>query len=231
MSAGITAGLVGTALVGAAATGIVGSLLAPSGSSGAPSGTGAGANAAGAADPFAAQRGQYQTQLNNMMAPGAVFNSSDPSYGFRFNQGATALDRSQNANGNMGSGAQMAAATQYGQQQASQEYGNQFSRLSQLAGANIGSPAAAGQIMQGQQQQQQAGATALGATVGGLATTAMTNYMNAPAPTPGAATDPLAMGQTSTFGQPTPASSGGATSWMSGGSGVSTGTNYLGQPY
>lgn len=171
---------------GAVATAVVGNVLAPSPSAGAPSGTGANANAAGAADPFAGQRGQYQTQLNAMMAPGAVFNSSDPSYAFRFNQGLESLNRTQNATGNMGSGAQMAAVTQFGQQQASQEYGNQFSRLSQLAGANVGSPAAAGQIMQGVQNQQQAGATAFGSTVGNAvgswAGNAWNNWMN-PAPT------------------------------------------------
>jgi hypothetical protein len=66
-----------------------------------------------------------------------------------------------------GSGAEMAAASAYGQNMASTEYANQFSRLSQLAGANVGSPAAAGQIIQGAANQQQAGATAFGSQIGG----------------------------------------------------------------
>lgn len=207
MSAGITMSMVGTALVGAAATGIVGSLLAPSGSSGAPAsvaGAGGAPNAASAADPFAAQRGQYQTQLSQMMAPGAVFNAQDPSYAFRFNEGLTGVQRSQAAAGGTGSGAEMAAATQYGQGMASQEYGNQFSRLSQLAGGNIGSPAAAGQIMAGQQNQQQGGATAFGSTVGTAAGTAFNNWMN---PAPGS--QPLQTQSTSSMLQPAAGGGGG----------------------
>lgn len=162
-----------TAVAGAVVGSVVSSALAPSGST-SPTG------AAAAADPFAAQRSQYQTQLSNMMTPGAVFNSSDPSYAFRFQQGADSLNRQQNATGNMGSGAEMAAATTYGQNMASQEYANQFSRLSQLAGANIGSPAAAGQILSGAGQQQQGGATALGGAIGNAAGTAFGNWMNTP---------------------------------------------------
>jgi hypothetical protein len=54
----------------------------------------------------------------------------------------------------------------YGQNQASNEYANQFARLSQLAGANIGNPGVAGQILNNAGQQQQAGATAIGNAVG-----------------------------------------------------------------
>ena len=94
------------------------------------------------------------------------FTPQDPSYAWRFDQGLVGLERSNAASGMSGSGNEMAAATAYGQNMASTEYANQFSRLSQLAGANIGSPAAAGQIIQGAGQQQQAGATAFGSTVG-----------------------------------------------------------------
>ena len=164
-----------TAVAAAVAGSAVSSLLAPS-----PGSPTSATGAASAADPFATQRGQYQTQLNNMMAPGAVFNSSDPSYAFRFSQGADALNRSQAASGGMGSGAEMAAATTYGQNMASTEYANQFSRLSQLAGANVGSPAAAGQILQNAGNQQQGGATALGSSIGNAAGTAFGNWMNTP---------------------------------------------------
>jgi hypothetical protein len=137
---------------------VVSSELAPS-----PSGA---QGAASAADPFASQRGQYQTQLNDMMQPGHALNVQDPSYAFRYNQGLVGQERALAAGGMAGSGNAIAAGAMYGQGQASTEYANQFSRLSQLAGANVGSPSAAGQILNQAGQQQQAGATALGNSVG-----------------------------------------------------------------
>jgi hypothetical protein len=148
---------VATAVVGSA----VSSIFAPS--PGSPTGA---QGAAAASDPFASQRGQYQTQLNNMMQPGHAMNVQDPSYAFRYNQGLVGQERALAAGGMAGSGNAIAAGAMYGQGQASNEYANQFSRLSQLAGANIGSPAAAGQILSQAGQQQQGGATALGNAVG-----------------------------------------------------------------
>jgi hypothetical protein len=140
--------------------GLVSSLLSPSGQqqSAAPA----------AADPFAAQRPQYQTQLNDMMKPGAQFNAQDPSYKWRLDQGAGAMAAQQAATGGGVSGRAMLDAQTYGQGMASQEYQNQFTRLSKLAGVDAGSPAAAGQILQQQNQNQQQAATATGGMVGGL---------------------------------------------------------------
>jgi hypothetical protein len=101
-----------------------------------------------------------------MMQPGHTMNVQDPSYAFRYNQGLVGQERALAAGGMAGSGNEIAAAAMYGQGQASNEYANQFSRLSHLAGADIGSPTAAGQILNQAGQQQQAGATALGNSVG-----------------------------------------------------------------
>jgi hypothetical protein len=120
---------------------------------------------AAAADPFASQRPQYQQQLQQMMQPGG-FTPQDPSYQFRFDQGMNAVNAGSAASGMLNSGNRMLALENYGQGQASTEYANQFSRLSQLAGGNIGSPAAAGQIIQSQSALNQQGASAIGNAVG-----------------------------------------------------------------
>lgn len=68
---------------------------------------------------------------------------SAPGYQFRLQQGQRALDAGLANRGGMGSGKAMTAATQYGQDFASNEYGN---RLSQLAGlSSQGQNAASGQ--------------------------------------------------------------------------------------
>lgn len=103
--------------------------------------------AVSAADPFAAQRGQYQNSLKDLMS--GNFSSSDPSYQARFQGGQQALERSQAAKGFLGSGNMLTALQDYGQGQASQEYNNQYQRLMPLTGATTGSPAAAG-ALQGQ---------------------------------------------------------------------------------
>ena len=57
-----------------------------------------------------------------------------PSYQFRLNQGVQALDRSAAARGMVNSGAQQKAVTQFGQDYATNEYGNYLNRLNNLAG-------------------------------------------------------------------------------------------------
>lgn len=155
--------------------GAVSSVFAPSPSSVAAPSTVSG-TAAAASDPFAAQRDQYQTQLQQMMTPGAAFNAQDPSYAWRFNQGLSAVQRTDAASGRTASGAALLEAANYGQNMASTEYGNQFNRLSHLAGADVGSPAAAGQILAGAGQQQQAGATAFGNQMGGAISGGISNW-------------------------------------------------------
>ena len=132
----------------------------------APSSSGSG-SAAAAADPFASQRAQYQTQLSSLMS-GNYNMSSDPSYNYQLQQGTDNLNRGLAASGAIGSGQQMAELQTYGQNMASTDFSNQYQRLAQLAGGNIGSPAEAGQILANQQGSQQSAASALGNTVGGL---------------------------------------------------------------
>jgi hypothetical protein len=159
----------GTILGGVAAAGTSALIGSAFGSDGAQSAGSA------AADPFASQRGQYQESLQRLMT--GAFSPSDPSYGWRFGQGQQAIERSLGAHGLLNSGNRLTALTDYGQGQASTEYANQFSRLSQLSGANVGSPAAAGQIIQGNQSAANGAFTAVGNQVG----KAVTGWFNTPA--------------------------------------------------
>ena len=58
----------------------------------------------------------------------------DPSYKFRLSEGLKALDRQAAARGGLISGGALKAAQRYGQDYASQEYGNAYNRLAALAG-------------------------------------------------------------------------------------------------
>lgn len=60
-------------------------------------------------------------------------------YKFRVNQGQEALQRSMGAKGMLNSGNRLAELTRYGQDMASQEYDNQYGRLSDLFGKYSGS--------------------------------------------------------------------------------------------
>lgn len=66
----------------------------------------------------------------------------DPSYQFRLNQGLDGVQSGAAAQGNLLSGATQKALMNYGQDYASQEYGNAFNRLSSITG--MGQNAAAG---------------------------------------------------------------------------------------
>jgi len=65
----------------------------------------------------------------------------DPGYGFRLSEGLKSLDRQAAARGGLISGAALKAAQRYGQDYASNEFGNAYNRLAALA--NTG-PRAAG---------------------------------------------------------------------------------------
>lgn len=56
---------------------------------------------------------------------------ADPGYGFRMSEGLKALDRQAAARGGMMSGAALKAAGRYGQEAASQEFGNAYNRYRQ----------------------------------------------------------------------------------------------------
>ena len=91
----------------------------------------------------------------------------DPGYEFRLKEGQKAIDAAGSARGNYHSGGTMKALARYGQDYASQEYGNaynrEYGRLSQLAGfgsqsqaqgtqasQNLANNISAGYLQQGQ---------------------------------------------------------------------------------
>jgi hypothetical protein len=70
---------------------------------------------------------------------GEQFNfEADPSYGFRLSEGLKALERSAAARGGLMSGGTGKALQRYGQDMASQEYGNAFQRFQQDRAARAG---------------------------------------------------------------------------------------------
>lgn len=84
---------------------------------------------------------RYDRQLESLMAdPNSIANSG--AYRFRLGQGNQAIQRSAAAKGMLGSGNTLAALLEYGQGQASQEYGSQVDRLSALRGQDIGAQTA-----------------------------------------------------------------------------------------
>lgn len=68
------------------------------------------------------------------MQSGDIGLTQDPSYAFRFSEGLRALERLQAAGGKLYSGGTARAATRFGQDLASTEYGNAWNRLASLAG-------------------------------------------------------------------------------------------------
>jgi hypothetical protein len=81
-------------------------------------------NAAGATAPG---QSLFDTKLASMAS--GTFNSSDPSYQWRFEQGQQAVERSGAARGMLGSGNLLQELTSYGQGMASTEYAAQFDRM------------------------------------------------------------------------------------------------------
>ena len=161
--AGAVAGGVASAATGAALSG---------------GGGGGGAQqAASAADPFAGQRGQYQDMLSQLIKnPSSV--TSTPGYEFQLQQGLNAVQGSAAAGGMLNSGNTLAALTKYGEDYASTQYNNQALLLAQLAGANVGSPGTAGQILNSQNLLNQQSASALGNTVGGAVNQGLQNWFS-----------------------------------------------------
>ena len=70
----------------------------------------------------------------NRMRSGDVMGMMDPSYQFRLGEGMKALERSAAARGGLISGGALKAAQRYGQDFASQEFGNAYNRLASMAG-------------------------------------------------------------------------------------------------
>jgi hypothetical protein len=63
---------------------------------------------------------------------------ADPGYNFRLSEGLKALDRQAAARGGLMSGAALKAAGRYGQESASQEYGNAYNRYRQNRADQLG---------------------------------------------------------------------------------------------
>jgi len=95
------------------------------------------------------------------MQKGVVSDYMDPSYQFRLGEGMKALDRQAAARGGLISGGALKAAQRYGQDYASQEFGNAYNRLASMAGL--------GQTATG----------AMGNAAGNYATNQGQNYMGA----------------------------------------------------
>lgn len=105
--------------------------------------------AAALADPFAAQRGQYQTQLSGLLSDPNSF-KSDPGYQFALNQGLDTLKGQAGATyGTSRVGGVDPELMKYAEGYASQNYDNRINQLMQLSGSTTGSPATAGQILAG----------------------------------------------------------------------------------
>lgn len=167
----VAAGMVGAAVAGS----VVSSALAPSGNSG-----GGGAQgAAAAADPFASQRGQYQSMLSNLIQdPSSITNQ--PGYQFGLNQAMQSVQGSAAANGMLNSGNTLTALQDRSQNYASTALNNQELLLAQLAGANVGSPGTAGQILQNQNQANQQSASAFGNLAGQAVNQGINSYFSSP---------------------------------------------------
>jgi hypothetical protein len=155
---------------GGVIAGVAGSVLGSVASSAISGGGNSGASgAAAAADPFASQRGQYQTMLSNLINnPSSI--TSQPGYQFGLQQSNNAVEGSAAANGMVNSGNVLQALSTNSQGYAAQQLNNQELLLAQLAGANVGSPGTAGQILQGQNTANQASAGALGSQIGSAVT-------------------------------------------------------------
>ena len=109
------------------------------------------------------QQPWYEAGTNALakMQKGVVSDYMDPSYNFRFGEGMKALERQSAARGGFISGSALKAAQRYGQDYASQEFGNAYNRLAAMA--NVG----------------QTSSTNMGNAAGAFGANAGSNYMGA----------------------------------------------------
>jgi hypothetical protein len=104
------------------------------------------------ADPFAAHRAFYASQLARLQANPASYMANDPSYKFMMDQGLEAIRRRMAAGGYAHSGNELLALQEYGQGLAAQTLFQEKQRLAALAGAGIDGGATAAKIaLMGQQ--------------------------------------------------------------------------------
>jgi hypothetical protein len=78
--------------------------------------------------------GKYATAE---FTPEAFLANKDPGYGFRMDEGLKAVDRQAAARGGLISGAALKASQRFGQDMASQEYGNAFNRYQTVRGNTL----------------------------------------------------------------------------------------------
>ena len=141
--------MVAAAMVGAAAVGAAGSAYASKKSSSAAQTQAASADRASQIQqenfeqtrkdlmPYKQAGDTSLSQLMGQMTPDGYFNQtytgqdiySDPSYQFRLQQGQDAIQSSAAAKGGLLTGATLKALQNYGQESASQEYGNAYNRF------------------------------------------------------------------------------------------------------
>lgn len=141
--------MVAAAMVGAAAVGAAGSAYASKQSSKAAKTQAASADRASQIQqenfeqtrkdlmPYKQAGDTSLNQLMGQMTPDGYFNQtytgqdiySDPSYQFRLQQGQDAIQSSAAAKGGLLTGATLKALQNYGQESASQEYGNAYNRF------------------------------------------------------------------------------------------------------
>jgi hypothetical protein len=121
----------------------------------------------------------------NKIESGDIMGSMDPSYSFRFQEGLKALDRQAAARGGLISGGALKAAQRYGQEFASNEFGNAYNRLASRAGfgqtatSNMGAAAGNFGAMAGNNMMAGANARASGYVGGANALTGGLNqYLN-----------------------------------------------------
>lgn len=86
------------------------------------------------AAPYRKIGGQALNQLRDVYLTGKTPFTASPGYDWRVSQGTQALERGASARGRQFSGAQGKALTEYGQGVATDEYNQNFNRLSSLAG-------------------------------------------------------------------------------------------------
>lgn len=101
--------------------------MAPGAGAGGTTGAGTGTGTTPSTGQNLLSAQQYQTNFNNLI-------QADPGYNFRLQQGQKALDRQAAAGGRLYSGRQLQATQRYGQDYASNEFGNAYNRLAGLAG-------------------------------------------------------------------------------------------------
>lgn len=104
---------------------------------------------------------EFTNRLAGMLRGGPEaaqqFLQMDPGYGFRMSEGLKALDRQAAARGGLISGGALKAAQRYGQDVASQEFGNAFNRYGQFAALGPSSADITNEL--GRQYSQQASGT------------------------------------------------------------------------